>query len=73
MLASGVVQWLCAKMGQEGMMLDVFCLIFALSAIVLFSVLAARAEGKMWREISRHNGERRELQRQITLGKSHLR
>lgn len=55
------------------MMLDVFCLIFALGAIALFSVLAARAEGRMWREISRHNGERRELQRQITLGKLHLR
>ena len=54
-------------------MFDVFCLIFTLSTIALFSILAARAEGRMWREINRHNGERRELQRQITLGKSHLR
>ena len=54
-------------------MFDVICLIFALSAIALFSILAARAEARMWHEISRHDGERRELQRQITLGKSHLR
>ena len=54
-------------------MFDVFCLILMLSAIALFSILAARAEGRMWSEIGRHNGERRELQRQITLGKSHLR
>ncbi len=54
-------------------MFDVFCLIFTLSSIALFSILAARAEERMWREISRHNGKRRELQRQITLGKSHLR
>jgi hypothetical protein len=55
------------------MMFDVFCLVFALSTIALFSILAACAEGKMWRKISRHIEERRELQRQITLGKSHLR
>jgi hypothetical protein len=61
------------RFSQEGMMFDVFCLISTLSAIALFSILAARAEGRMWREISRHNGERRELQRRITLGKSHLR
>ena len=54
-------------------MFDIFCLIFALSAIAWFSILAARAEARMWREINRHDGERRELQRQITLGKSHLR
>jgi len=44
-----------------------------LGGIVLFSALAARAEGRMWRTINRHDGERRALQRQITLGKSHLR
>ena len=54
-------------------MFDIFCLIFALSAIVLFSILAARAEEKMWRKVNRRDGERRELQHQITLGKSHLR
>ena len=54
-------------------MLDVLFLIFALGAIVLFSILATRAEARMWREINRRNGERRELQRWITLGKSHLR
>ena len=54
-------------------MFDVLCLIFALGVIALFSILAARAEEKMWREVNRRDGERRELQRQITLGKSHLR
>ena len=44
-----------------------------LIGIALFSVLAARAEVRMWRAIRRSNGERRALQRQITLGKSHLR
>jgi hypothetical protein len=55
------------------MMSDVLFLTSALGAIALFSILAARAEARMWHEISRRNGERRELQRQITLGKSHLR
>ncbi len=49
-----------------------FCVV-VLSGIVLFSVLAARAQAQMWRAINRSNGERRALQRQITLGKSHLR
>ena len=44
-----------------------------LIGIVFFSFLAARAETRMWRAIRRSNGERRALQRQITLGKSHLR
>jgi hypothetical protein len=44
-----------------------------LIGIALFNVLAARAEARMWRAIRRSNGERRALQRQITLGKSHLR
>jgi hypothetical protein len=44
-----------------------------LIGIAFFSVLAARAEARMWRTIRRYNGERRALQRQITLGKSHLR
>jgi hypothetical protein len=55
------------------MMFDVLFLMCALGAIALFSILAARAEARMWYEISRRNGEGRELQRQITLGKSHLR
>jgi hypothetical protein len=41
--------------------------------IALFSVLAARAEARMWHAIRCYNGERRALQCQITLGKSHLR
>jgi hypothetical protein len=49
-----------------------FCILI-LIGIPLFSVLAARAEARMWRVINRSNGERRALQRQITLGKSHLR
>jgi len=46
--------------------------IFMLIGIALFSVLAARAEGRMWHAIRCFNGERRALQRQITLGKSRL-
>jgi hypothetical protein len=49
-----------------------FC-VAMLVGIVSFSVLAARAQAQMWRAINRSNGERRALQRQITLGKSHLR
>ena len=52
---------------------DILFGVVVLSGIVLFSVLAARAEARMWRAINRSNGERRALQRQITLGKSHLR
>ncbi|NIM04947.1 MAG: hypothetical protein GTN65_04860 [Armatimonadetes bacterium] len=44
-----------------------------LIGIVFFSVLAARAEARMWHAICRYNGERRAVQHQITLGKSHLR
>jgi len=44
-----------------------------LMGIVLFSVLAARAEARMWQTIWHYNGERRAVQHQITLGKSHLR
>jgi hypothetical protein len=67
---------------MEGLM---WCLLILLSykyiltgismliGIVLFSVLAARAEARMWHAIRRFNGERRALQRYITLGKSHLR
>ena len=44
-----------------------------LIGIAFFSVLAARAEARMWHAIRRFNGKRRALQRQITLGKSHLR
>ena len=52
---------------------DILFYVVILVGIVLFSVLAARAEARMWRAINRFNGERRALQRQITLGKSHLR
>ena len=52
---------------------DILLGVVILIGIVLFSVLAARAEARMWRAINRSNGERRALQRQITLGKSHLR
>ena len=52
---------------------DILFSTLRLIGIALFSVLAARAEAKMWRTINRSNGERRALQRQITLGKSHLR
>jgi len=45
---------------------------FMLLGIALFSVLAARAEARMWHAIGRFNGERRALQRRITLGKSRL-
>jgi hypothetical protein len=61
---------------QEDKMYDILSYAFALAGIALvglFSVLAARAEAKMWRLINRSNGERRALQHQITLGKSHLR
>ena len=44
-----------------------------LIGIVFFSVLAARAEARMWHATRCFNGERRALQHQITLGKSHLR
>jgi hypothetical protein len=44
-----------------------------LIGIVFFSVLAARAEARMWHATRCFNGERRALQRQITVGKSHLR
>ena len=44
-----------------------------LIGIVFFSVLAARAEARMWQTIWHHNGGRRAVQHQITLGKSHLR
>ena len=53
---------------REGILLGL-----GLSIVVLFSVLAGRAQARMWRAINRHNGERRQLQRQITMGKSHLR
>ncbi len=52
---------------------DILFYIVMLIGIVLFSVLAACAEAQMWRAVNRFNGERRALQRQITLGKSHLR
>ena len=52
---------------------DVLFGVFMLIGIALFSVLAARAEARMWHKINRFNGERRKLQHQITLGKSHLR
>ena len=55
------------------MMFDKLFVVFALGAVVLFSILAARAEEKMWRAVHRYNGDRRALQRRITLGKSHLR
>jgi hypothetical protein len=44
-----------------------------LIGIVFFSVLAARAERRMWHAICRFNGGRRAVQHQITLGRSHLR
>lgn len=52
---------------------DILFYVVMLIGIALFSVLAARAEAQMWRAVNRFNGERRALQRQITLGKSHLR
>jgi hypothetical protein len=52
---------------------DVLFFVVALGIVALFSVLASRAEIRMWRAIARFNGERRALQRQITMGKSHLR
>ncbi len=61
---------------QEDKMYDILTYVFALTGIaliVLFSVLAACAEAKIWRLINRSNGERRALQHQITLGKAHLR
>ena len=51
---------------------DAILLGLGLSIVALFSVLAARAQARMWHAINRQNGERRELQRQITMGKSHL-
>jgi hypothetical protein len=54
-------------------MFDILFAVFALSIIVFFSILAARAEAKMWRAVHRYDGERRALQRQVALGKSRLR
>ena len=48
-------------------MSDVLFLTCALGAIALFSILAAHAEARMWHEINRRNGERRELQRAVVL------
>ena len=77
MLAGSVPQWYhddsIAKPWQEDIMVDVLFAVFALSIIVVFSILAARAEAKMWRAVHRYDGARRALQRQITLGKSRLR
>jgi hypothetical protein len=58
---------------QEGVMFDNLFIVFALGTVVLFSILASRAEARMWRAVHRYDGDRRALQRQITLGKSHLR
>ncbi len=52
---------------------DVLLGVSILVGIALFSILAGCAEARMWHKINRFNGERRILQRQITLGKSHLR
>jgi len=52
---------------------DIWVGMSMLIGIALFSILAARAEARMWQAIRQHNGERQALQRQITLGKSHLR
>ena len=52
---------------------DILFSTLILIGIAFFSVLAARAEMRMWHAIRQHNGKRRALQRQITLGKSHLR
>jgi hypothetical protein len=54
-------------------MFDNLFVVFAISAVTIFSIQAARVEARMWRAVSRYNGGRRALQRQITLGKSHLR
>jgi len=57
-------------------MCDILPYVFALigiALVILFSVLAACAEARIWRLINRSNGERRALQHQITLGKAHLR
>jgi len=51
---------------------DVLSTSTALGLIILFSFLACQAEDRMWRAIGRYNGERREMQRQITMGKAHL-
>ena len=61
---------------QEAKMCDILPYVFALigiALVILFSVLAACAEARIWRLINRSNGERRALQHQITLGKAHLR
>jgi hypothetical protein len=49
------------------------CGVLLLLGIASFSVLAGRAEARMWRAVHRRNGERRALQYKITLGRSHLR
>jgi hypothetical protein len=54
-------------------MFDTLFFVVALGTVALFSFLAARAEARMWRAVHRYDGDRRALQRQITLGKSHLR
>lgn len=57
----------------EGSIFDTLVLIAIVIGIVLFSILAGRAEGRLWRAIRRHNGDRRTTQQRITEGKSHLR
>jgi hypothetical protein len=52
---------------------DVLVCAVTFAIILSFSVLAARADARTWRRVNRFDGERRALQEQITLGKSHLR
>jgi len=44
----------------------------ALITTIIFSVLASRAERRLWRRCRRYP-HRRRMQRQITLGKAHCR
>ncbi len=52
---------------------DILGCAVAFASILSFSVLAARAEARIWRRVNRFDGERRALQKHITLGRSHLR
>ena len=49
------------------------CGVLGLLCFVLLSILAGQAEVRMWRIVRHHDGDRRTRQRQITLGRSHLR
>jgi len=51
---------------------DLILILIGFFLIILFSIMAARVEQKMWRKCRRDESRLR-LQQQITMGKSHCR